>query len=111
MYILVQGLAKWLRAKLNKIMKFVLLLSDFISSPNSTICLDVLVLGLAKSSLEPIFRQKTPPGSSLDRTYLIKELDGTCVMAHQREAPTDRETAKFLHLICLTFLFIVSYFV
>ena len=25
----------------------------------------------------------------LDRTYLIKELDGTCVMAHQRESPTD----------------------
>ena len=36
-----------------------------------------------------IFRQETPPGSRLDRTYLIKELDGTCVMAHQREAPTD----------------------
>ena len=36
-----------------------------------------------------IFRQETPPGSRLDRTDLIKELDGTCVMAHQREAPTD----------------------
>ena len=35
------------------------------------------------------FRQETPPGLRLDRTYLIKELDGTCVMAHQREALTD----------------------
>ena len=34
-------------------------------------------------------RQEIPPGSRLDRTDLIKELDGTCIMAHQREAPTD----------------------
>ena len=31
---------------------------------------------------------KTSSGSRLDRAYLIKELDGTYVMAHQREAPT-----------------------
>ena len=30
----------------------------------------------------------------LDRTDLIKELDGTCIMAHHREAPTD--TIKLL---------------
>ena len=36
-----------------------------------------------------MFRQETPPGSRLDRTYLIKELDNTCVMAHQFEALTD----------------------
>ena len=35
-----------------------------------------------------IVRQETPPGLGLDHTYLIKELDGTCVMAHQREAST-----------------------
>jgi hypothetical protein len=29
---------------------------------------------------------KNLPGSKLDRAYLIKELYGTCVMAHQREA-------------------------
>ena len=34
------------------------------------------------------FRQENPPGSRLDRNYLIKELDGICVMAHQREART-----------------------
>ena len=44
------------------------------------------VLGSKNS---PTFRQETPPGSSLDRTDLIKELDGTCVMAQQCEAPTD----------------------
>ena len=36
-----------------------------------------------------IFRQETPSGSRPNRAYLIKELDGTCVSAHQREAPTD----------------------
>ena len=36
-----------------------------------------------------IFRQETPLGSRLDRTYLIKELDGKRVMAHKYEAPTD----------------------
>ena len=41
------------------------------------------------SLLLKIFKQETPPGSRLDRTYLIKDLDGTCVMAHQREASTD----------------------
>ena len=41
-----------------------------------------------------IFRQETPPGSRLDGTYLIKELDSKCIMAHQREAPTD--TTKLL---------------
>ena len=35
------------------------------------------------------FRQETLPGLRLNHAYLIKELDGTCVMAHQREAPTD----------------------
>ena len=40
------------------------------------------------------FRQETLPGSRLDRAYLIKELDGTCVLAHQREAPKD--TTKIL---------------
>ena len=36
------------------------------------------------------FRQDTPPGSRLDHTELIKELEETCVMAHhQCEAPTD----------------------
>ena len=44
-----------------------------------------IILGV----LVQIFRQETPPGSGLDRTYLIKELDSTCVIAHQREAPTD----------------------
>ena len=44
-----------------------------------------------------IFRQETPSGSRLDRAYLIKELD-TCVMAHQREAPTDTtDTVVLVH--------------
>ena len=38
---------------------------------------------------EVIFRQETPPDSRLDRSYLIKELDGTCVIAQQREALID----------------------
>jgi hypothetical protein len=42
---------------------------------------------MVASGTSNFFRQETPPGSRLDRTYLIKELDGTCVMAHQREAP------------------------
>ena len=33
-------------------------------------------------------RQETPPGSRLDYAYLIKELHGTCAIAHQCEAPT-----------------------
>ena len=41
-----------------------------------------------------IFRQETPPGPRLYRAYLIKEFDGTCIMAHQREAPT--ETTELL---------------
>ena len=40
-----------------------------------------------KADMIQIFRQETPPGSRRDCTYLIKELDGTSVMAHQREAP------------------------
>ena len=39
-------------------------------------------------SLITCFRQETPPGSRPGRAYLIKELDGTCVIAHQREAST-----------------------
>ena len=35
-----------------------------------------------------IFRQKTPPASRLNGAYLLKELYGTCAMAHRREAPT-----------------------
>ena len=42
-----------------------------------------------KADMIQIVRQETPPGSRRDCTYLIKELDGTSVMAHQREAPTD----------------------
>ena len=39
--------------------------------------------------LSATFRQETPLGSRLECTDLIKELNGTCVMAHQHEAPTD----------------------
>ena len=35
-----------------------------------------------------IFRQETPLGSRLHHAFLIKELVGTYIMAHQREAPT-----------------------
>ena len=36
------------------------------------------------------FRQETPPGSRFNRTDLpYQELDGTYIMAHQHEAPTD----------------------
>ena len=38
--------------------------------------------------LDSFFKQETPPGSRLGFAYLIKELDGICVMAHQREAAT-----------------------
>ena len=37
------------------------------------------------STLGATFRKETPPGSRLDRTDFIKELDSTCVMAHMRE--------------------------
>ena len=33
-----------------------------------------------------IFRQETPSSLRLDGAYLIKELDGTCVIAYQPEA-------------------------
>ena len=36
----------------------------------------------------PILRQEIPPVSRLNPDYLIKELGGTYVMAHQRQAPT-----------------------
>ena len=35
-----------------------------------------------------VFRQETPQALRLDCAYLVKELDITCVMAHQHEAPT-----------------------
>ena len=38
--------------------------------------------------LYPILRQEIPPVSRLNPDYLIKELAGTYVMAHQRQAPT-----------------------
>ena len=40
-------------------------------------------------ALGPTFRQETPPGPRLVGSDLIKELDDTCVMAHQHEALTD----------------------
>ena len=46
-------------------------------------------------ALGTTFRQETPPGLRLDCTDPIKELDSTCVKAHQREAPTD--TADLVH--------------
>ena len=47
-----------------------------------------------EQAIPHIFRQEPPPGSRLGHSYLIKKLDGTCLMAHQREAPTD--TAELL---------------
>ena len=35
------------------------------------------------------FQTETPPGPRLGRTDFIKKLDGTYIMAHQCEAPTD----------------------
>ena len=34
------------------------------------------------------FQKENPPGLRLDFSYFIKELDGTCIMAHKREAHT-----------------------
>ena len=34
------------------------------------------------------FRQESHPGSRLDSAYLIKEVEGTCIMAYQREDRT-----------------------
>ena len=45
-------------------------------------------MDLAFHHCQEIFRQEHPPGSRLDRAYLIKKLDGTCIMAHQHQAPT-----------------------
>jgi hypothetical protein len=35
------------------------------------------------------FRWDTPPGLRIEHTNLIKNLNGTCVIAHQCEAHTD----------------------
>ena len=45
-----------------------------------------------------MFRQETPPGSRLERTYLVKELDVTYVMADQHEASIDTTEQVLLRM-------------